>query len=152
MTSTAVKRATKEFAKFQSEPLDGVLSVALQDDASVFKWLVVVRGPHGTPYADGKFQLLVELDEDYPNKPPSIKFLTKILHPRVDPDGKPCFTELMKDWSPTTTVKDILPLVLGLFYDLDGGAVMNEKAGAELAADRATFLKQAEKLTKQYAV
>jgi hypothetical protein len=46
-------------------------------------WKVVMQGPPGSPYASGTFVLYVEHGADLPRKPPSVRFITPILHPNV---------------------------------------------------------------------
>jgi hypothetical protein len=40
-----------------------------------------VHSPPDTPFADGTFKLLLEFSEEYPNKAPKVKFLSKMFHP-----------------------------------------------------------------------
>lgn len=40
-----------------------------------------VYRPHDTPFEDGTFKLTIEFTEEYPNKPPSVRFISKMFHP-----------------------------------------------------------------------
>ena len=40
----------------------------------------VVR-PHDTPFEDGTFKLTISFTEEYPNKPPTVRFVSKMFHP-----------------------------------------------------------------------
>jgi ubiquitin-protein ligase len=42
-----------------------------------------IRGPEGTPYAGGNFQVDIELSIHYPFAPPKMKFITKVYHPNI---------------------------------------------------------------------
>ena len=44
-------------------------------------------GPEGTPYSNGYFRLTIDFTEDPPEKPPEIKFLTKIFHLNINDIG-----------------------------------------------------------------
>jgi uncharacterized protein YegL len=46
-------------------------------------WKVVMEGPDGTPYASGAFLLSVSMSSNFPQVPPTVRFLTPILHPNV---------------------------------------------------------------------
>lgn len=46
--------------------------------------------PDDTPWEDGTFRLQLEFTEDYPNKAPTVKFVTKLFHPNVYADGSIC--------------------------------------------------------------
>ena len=50
----------------------------------------------------------MEFSEDYPNKPPKIKFLTKMFHPNIYNDGSICLDILSHMWSPVYDVASIL--------------------------------------------
>ena len=149
--SKAVKRATKEFKAMTSEaPPEGVLQIALTDESNILEWAITFSGPQGTPYSGGKFKLVVSLSEEYPNKAPLLRFATKIWHPSVAEDGKLC-EGLLRDWSPTNTIADIIPMVMTLFADPGGHDVLNDKAAEEWQSSKASFGSTAAKLTKQYA-
>jgi len=45
--------------------------------------LAKIRGPEKTPYEKGVYQVIVELHEDYPLSPPSLKLITPIVHPEI---------------------------------------------------------------------
>ena len=42
------------------------------------------------PFPRSYEQLLLEFTEDYPNKAPSVRFLTKMFHPNIYNDGQIC--------------------------------------------------------------
>jgi ubiquitin-protein ligase len=37
--------------------------------------------PHDTPFEDGTFKLTLVFTEEYPNKPPVVRFVSKMFHP-----------------------------------------------------------------------
>lgn len=41
--------------------------------------------PHDTPFEDGTFKLTIEFTEEYPNKPPTVRFVSKMFHPNGNP-------------------------------------------------------------------
>jgi len=53
-------------------------------------WEAVIFGPQDTPFEDGTFKLSLEFSEEYPNKPPHVKFVSKMFHPNVYADGSIC--------------------------------------------------------------
>lgn len=39
----------------------------------------VIIGPADTPFEDGTFKLVMQFDENYPNKPPQVKFISRMV-------------------------------------------------------------------------
>ena len=39
----------------------------------------MIIGPADTPFEDGTFKLVMQFDENYPNKPPQVKFISKMV-------------------------------------------------------------------------
>ena len=70
-----------------------------------------------TPFEDGTFKLLLTFDEQYPNKPPTVKFLSKMFHPNVYANGELCLDILQNRWSPTYDVAAILTSIQSLLPD-----------------------------------
>ena len=69
-------------------------SVGLENDNDMFVWTVVFEGPADTLYEGGFFKAQLKFPQDYPNNPPEMKFLTKMWHPNIYPDGKVCISIL----------------------------------------------------------
>jgi ubiquitin-protein ligase len=67
-----------------------------------------IFSPHDTPFEDGTFKLTIEFTEEYPNKPPTVRFVSKMFHPNVYADGGICLDILQNRWSPTYDVSAIL--------------------------------------------
>jgi ubiquitin-conjugating enzyme E2 A len=86
-------------------------------DNNVLCWQAIILGPDETPWEGGTFKLLMEFTEDYPNKPPAVKFLSKIFHPNVYGDGKICLDILQHQWSPIYDIAAILTSIQSLLTD-----------------------------------
>lgn len=75
---------------------------------NIMVWNAVIFGPEDTPFEDGKrymptlqlstkycacagtFKLVLTFDETYPNKPPHVRFVSRMFHPNVYADGALC--------------------------------------------------------------
>jgi len=68
----------------------------------------VIIGPAETPFEDGTFRLVMQFEEQYPNKPPIVKFISKMFHPNVYASGELCLDILQNRWSPTYDVAAVL--------------------------------------------
>lgn len=60
---------------------------------------------------------MLTFEESYPNKPPTVKFLTKMFHPNVYANGELCLDILQNRWSPTYDVAAILTSIQSLLHD-----------------------------------
>ena len=77
-------------------------------------WTAIIHGPQGSLFEDGIFKILLVFTEEYPFKPPHVRFISKIFHPNISSDGKiPILfhKEFGQKWSPAMSVKDILQLI-----------------------------------------
>jgi ubiquitin-conjugating enzyme E2 A len=81
MSTPARKRLLRDFKRLQKDPPLGIQAAPLENN--VLNWAAVIFGPDDTPWEGGTFKLLLEFTEDYPNKPPTVQFSSKIFHPNV---------------------------------------------------------------------
>ncbi|KAI3768105.1 hypothetical protein L2E82_18537 [Cichorium intybus] len=50
-------------------------------DNNIMLWNAVIFGPDDTPWDEGTFKLTLQFSEDYPNKPPTVRFISRMFHP-----------------------------------------------------------------------
>ena len=81
MSTPARRRLMRDFKKLQEDPPAGVSGAPT--DNNIMLWNAIIFGPHDTPFEDGTFKLSVEFTEEYPNKPPTVRFVSKLFHPNV---------------------------------------------------------------------
>ena len=77
---------TQELTELTTTLPNGISSITLQDD-DLFRWDIQMLAPSDSSYAGGKFKLLLSIPQEYPFKPPSLRFLTPIYHPNITNDG-----------------------------------------------------------------
>lgn len=67
---------------------------------SLSNFRVKFHGPPDTPYEGGVWILKVMLSEDYPFRPPMIRFLNKIFHPNIcQYSGNVCMNVINQTWT-----------------------------------------------------
>lgn len=73
-----------------------------------------IEGPPDTPYEGGIFWIDMQLEE-YPFKPPKLRFMTRVYHPNIDCRGVLCadFLEI-SGWSPILRIQHVLLSILSL--------------------------------------
>lgn len=59
----------------------------------------------------------MHFEEQYPNKPPGVKFISTMFHPNVYATGELCLDILQNRWSPTYDVAAILTSIQRLVGD-----------------------------------
>ena len=70
----------------------------------------------------------INFSDDYPVKPPSVKFISPIFHPNVYRDGKICVDILQGEWSPAQNVRTILVSIRSLLMDPNPNSPANRDA------------------------
>lgn len=138
-------------------------SVGLEDDNNLFVWSVVFEGPTDTLYEGGFFKAILKFPHDYPNNPPEMRFLTKMWHPNIYPDGKVCISILHppgtdemnshetadERWRPILGVEGILLSVMSMLNDPNINSPANIDAAVEYRDNFETYKKKVKKLTIQ---
>ena len=77
---------------------------------------VSVVGPQGSPYEGGVFKVKIEIPHDYPMQSPTIRFVTPIMHPRIDNNGMIDSEKgQLLDWTPAFNIISIVLCLSGLF-------------------------------------
>ncbi|ORY38639.1 ubiquitin conjugating enzyme, partial [Rhizoclosmatium globosum] len=116
------------------------------------------KGPADTPY-EGVFSksiLKVCFTTEYPFKPPKMKFITKVYHPkyvsfRLFVCGSICLDILKDQWSPVLTLKTALISLQSLMSDAAPDNPQDAQVARHYISDRAGFDDTARQWTKQYA-
>jgi len=113
----------RDFKRLQQDPPAGVSGAP--SDNNIMLWNAVIFGPHDTPFEDGTFKLTIEFTEEYPNKPPTVRFVSKMFHPNVYADGGICLDILQNRWSPTYDVSAILTSIQSLLDEPNPNSLAN---------------------------
>ena len=149
MSSLALKRLNKELSRFQSS--NDITGITIDNPEDMLKWSAKIKGPPDSPYEEGTFDMLIRFDEDYPVKPPSVKFLTPMYHPNVHRDGKICVDVLQHEWSPTQNVRTILLSVMSLLTDPNPSSPANREAAELYLKDKKEYETKVRNYVKENA-
>jgi ubiquitin-conjugating enzyme E2 A len=102
-------------------------------------WQAIIFGPDDTPWEGGTFKLMLEFTEEYPNKPPTVKFLTHMFHPNIYADGKICLDILQNQWSPIYDIAAVLTSIQSLLSDPNPASPANAAAAQMYEQDRREY-------------
>jgi ubiquitin-conjugating enzyme E2 G1 len=120
----AMKRLQMELKQQINEP-NYYYSIEV-DEKNFMKWNILLLGPADTIFEGGIFKCQIEFPKEYPNKPPSFKFIDKLYHPNIYPDGKVCisilhegedqygYEHISERWNPSHSANSILMSILSM--------------------------------------
>lgn len=112
---SASKRIEKELQAFTTDPPCNCSAAPEGDD--IYHWAATIMGPRDSVYEGGIFALSIDFPQNYPFKPPKVKFLTKIYHPNINGSGGICLDILKGNWSPALTISKVLISICSLLDD-----------------------------------
>ena len=69
----------RDFKRLMNDAPAGIFGVP--DEDNIMSWHGVIFGPEDTPWEGGTFKLTLEFTEEYPNKAPVVKFVSRMFHP-----------------------------------------------------------------------
>lgn len=136
----ARKRLTTDLKKLQAESPAGVCAVPQAND--IMLWHAVIFGPPETPFEDGAFKLVMQFTEQYPFKPPKVKFLSRMFHPNVYASGDICLDVLQNQWSSTMNVQAILLSIQSLLDEPNPKSPANKEAAELFTEDKIAYEKK----------
>jgi len=116
----------RDFKRLQTDPPTGISGAPSVDN--IMLWSAVIFGPDETPWEGGTFKLSLTFTEDYPNKAPQVKFITKMFHPNIYADGAICLDILQNQWSPIYDISAILTSIQSLLTDPNPQSPANSEA------------------------
>lgn len=83
MAANRNRRIAKEIADIRADPHSQVTAETVDDDEDLTHLRGSFPGPPGTPYEGGTYYVDIRIPQEYPFRPPNMRFQTKIWHPNV---------------------------------------------------------------------
>ncbi|KAJ9448508.1 Ubiquitin-conjugating enzyme E2-17 kDa [Diplonema papillatum] len=144
------ERLKKEADRMKKNRVEGIFLDEATTGTTV--WSAEIAGPDGSPYEGGMFRLTMSFPREYPFKPPTVKFVTKVFHPNVYVSGDICLDILQNAWQPTYTAEKTLLSIQSLFTDPNPSSSANGKAGDLYESHRRKYDDEARRMTKVHAM
>lgn len=152
--SNCTNRLVREYKEILNDPPHNIsvgLKTDKQNNENLRKWEATILGPTDTPYSSGIFRLNVDVPDDYPFKPPNIKFATRIFHPNIDSQGNICLDILKHAWSPALTISNVLLSICTLLGDPNPDDPLDTEAARLYNEDRQKYNKTVREFVQKYA-
>jgi len=140
MSTIARRRLTKDYKALKKDPPSGITAAPTSTDFLL--WHAVIFGPPETPFEDGAFNLTLEFTEEYPTKPPKVKFVTEIFHPNVYADGSICIDILQDKWTAVYQVSGLLTSIQSLLDEPNPKSPANKVAADLYVENRIEYEKR----------
>ncbi|XP_033059757.1 ubiquitin/ISG15-conjugating enzyme E2 L6 isoform X1 [Trachypithecus francoisi] len=144
-------RVAKELEDLQKKPPPYLRNLS-SSDANVLVWHALLL-PDQPPYHLKAFNLCISFPPEYPFRPPTIKFTTKIYHPNVDESGYVCLPIISSEnWKPCTKTCQVLEALNVLVNRPNIREPLRMDLADLLTENPELFRKNAEEFTLQYGV
>nr|XP_002125400.1 ubiquitin-conjugating enzyme E2 G1 [Ciona intestinalis] len=150
----------RQLNDLQKKPVEG-FSAGLVDDENLFVWEIIVIGPVDTVYEGGFFKAHLSFPQEYPQRPPKLKFISEMWHPNVGKDGLVCISILHEPgedkfgyeraeerWLPIHTVESIMRSVISMLCDPNAGSPANVDAAKQYRENFPAFKKEVTRLVR----
>ena len=159
----SAQRILMKMFKEQEDDPSNYFSCGLIND-NVFKWRVTIIGQPGSELEGGMFPAEVEFPDDFPNRPPKMRFLCPMWHPNIDGEtGKVCisilhdpgndpyeYEQVHERWLPIHNIESIVVSVVSMLTDDPNcESPLNVEAARQYKHDRAEYNKKVRRLIQR---
>lgn len=151
----------EDIKRITEENTNADFSVGLIAD-NLYTWEVVIFGPKDTPFESGIFKAEMVFPLEYPNSPPTFRFITPMWHPNIDKEGNVCisilhtpgedefgYEDLCERWLPVRTPESIILSISCLLNSPNCESPANVEASQQYIHDPAGYLKKVRHLTQK---
>uniref|UniRef100_A0A8C5RHU9 E2 ubiquitin-conjugating enzyme n=1 Tax=Laticauda laticaudata TaxID=8630 RepID=A0A8C5RHU9_LATLA len=148
--ASAAKRVAKELAAIKKLGLQCFQNIQ-EDKTNILLWKGLLV-PDNPPYNKGAFWIEINFPCEYPFKPPTIRFKTKIYHPNVDEMGKFCLPIISaENWQLNTKIDQVILALIELVNNPQITPPMRPGVVKEFIEDHEKFLSRAEDHTCNFS-
>jgi len=144
------KRLQKELSNILEHKIEGVTVIPKEDNLA--EWVAHIDGPKNTPYFGGTFKLYFQFPDKYPFEPPKVRFITPIMHPNINLEGKICIDIFRNEWSASTTAQKILLSIVSLLSSPNPNDPLMPEIAMLYNNDYDKYVHMVEKYTKKHAI
>lgn len=147
--SKSSKRIMNELEEIKKDPPSNCNAGPIGDN--LYHWVGTIIGPSDSPYSGGLFKLDITFPQNYPFKPPKVKFTTPIYHPNINRHGNICLDTLTSNWSPALTIIKVLLSISSLLTDPNPDDPLDKNIAELYLNNYEKFKQNARSYTIKYA-
>ncbi|CAD8192572.1 unnamed protein product [Paramecium octaurelia] len=148
-SNNSLKRVIKEILNYEQHPHPHIKIFPCQGNVSF--WKIILLGPEQTPYEGGVYILYLQFDENYPIKPPNLRFLTPIYHCNINSQGRICHSILDRNYTLDTTVLQIFQAIFGLLMTPEPDDPLDTTIASEYLENLQQYQNKAKAFTQEHA-
>lgn len=151
----------KDLKLIESNNNNEYFSVGLIDD-DIYHWEIIIFGPKDTLYEYGIFKAEMKFPIQYPDEPPTFRFITPMWHPNIDKQGNVCisilhksgydnleYEELNERWMPVRSAESVIMSIICLLSSPNCESSANQDAGFQYRNDREEYCKKVKLFTQK---
>ena len=144
-------RILKEYEDLQKHKEENTVTVWMVDN-NIHHWKGKIKGPIDTCYQGGIFVIDIIIPNEYPFKPPKMKFDTKIWHPNISSvTGAICLDILKNEWTPALTIRTALISLQALMCEPVPNDPQDAVVAKQYMSDIQLFNQTAKHWVEEYA-
>lgn len=150
-----------DYKRIKNNNMNEDFSVGIIND-NIYTWEVVIIGPRDTAYDSGIYRAEMIFPLDYPEAPPTFRFITPIWHPNIDKDGNVCisilhkpgedeygYEDLSERWLPVRSPESIILSILCLLNSPNCESPANLEASQQYRDDPISYHKKVRRLAQK---
>ena len=153
----SLQRIENEFKELNNKCVPSLgVSVGLFDKDNICKWKLTIIGASDSSYKFGLFFMEFTFQNDYPEKPPKIRFLTPIYHLNVNSRNdqelgliQPIL--INKWWNSSNNIMELASKIFTLFYFQYPEYAFEIERAKEYKENKSLFEEKAKYFNQKYA-
>ncbi|KAH8092386.1 hypothetical protein JL720_5355 [Aureococcus anophagefferens] len=136
-----------EFRRYEDEKGD----VDAYENPELDVWRALIAAPAYSDWARGAFELCVAFGDGYPHEPPTVTFVTPILHPNVDArTGRACHAILGTAWHSEMRALDVIVAVRSLLMAPEPSDALDQSVALRFR-DKKNWAEEVKEHVKEHA-
>mmetsp|Transcript_19281 Transcript_19281/g.58157 ORF Transcript_19281/g.58157 Transcript_19281/m.58157 type:complete len:155 (+) Transcript_19281:104-568(+) len=147
-SSSSSLRLMSDLKTMKQNPPEGV-SASPMSDENLYVWGGTVFGPDDTAWEGGIYSMRLTFTEQYPDKPPRVRFTSEMFHPNIYPDGTLCMDLIQDNWSPIYSVCSILIAIRSLLTDPNCASPANPEAAHLYQTDKKQYSRRVRRVAEK---